>query len=62
MNKKIKNLKSTNSKEYWSILSNQDKDKTVNKVKLQTFFEHFKKLNELPNYNNEQENKLFKDN
>ena len=45
LNKKIKCLKSTNSKEYWSILTGKSKDSAIEKVKLECFFDHFKKLN-----------------
>ena len=47
LNNKIRHLKKNNSKEYWLLLQNSIESKRVaSKITLQTFLEHFKKLNE----------------
>ena len=47
-NKKLKNLKSNNPKEYWSILNKSIEGKqAVSKISIECFANHFKKLGEV---------------
>ena len=47
LNSRIRTLRSTNSKEYWSLLNKSTEGKKeYSKLCLQTFMEHFKKLNQ----------------
>ena len=61
--KKIRGLRQNDSKSYWALLNkacnNSEKQKIVNKVSLECFLEHFKKLNTV-NVENEQ-NDMFED-
>ena len=46
-NKKLKNLKSSNPKEYWNILNKSIESKqTISKISLECFKKHFQKLEE----------------
>ena len=46
LNKKIRTLRSNNSKEYWNLLNKSTEGKqSVSKICLDTFMDHFKKLN-----------------
>lgn len=46
LHKKLRNLKTVNPKEYWDILNGTEgAKKTVNKIAMQVFMQHFKKLN-----------------
>ena len=49
LNNKIKTLRSSNSKEYWSLNKSTEGRKSHSKICLQTFMEHFKKLNHSEN-------------
>ena len=51
-------MKSTNSKEYWSILTSKSKDSAIEKVKLECIFYHFKKLNTAPVPESNSENSI----
>jgi hypothetical protein len=49
LHQKIRNLKSSNPKEYWSIINNVDGGRpcsAIDKISLEAFAEHLKKLNE----------------
>ena len=46
LNKKIRTLRSNNSKEYWDLLNRSTEAKAKNKLCLGTFMEHFKKLSQ----------------
>ena len=53
LNNKIRKLKKNNSREYWLLLQNSiEGKKMASKLSLQTFLEHFRKLNE-PNIGKE---------
>lgn len=45
--KKLRNLKNTSPKDYWSLLNKYSggKKEILNKISLETFYEHFKNLN-----------------
>ena len=47
---KLRNLKTTNPKEYWEILNSNSKEK-ISKIAVETFLEHFKKLNTVDSTN-----------
>lgn len=50
LHKKLRNLKSNNSKDYWMILENSARGKQkLGQISIQIFMEHFKKLNENTN-------------
>ena len=45
LNKKLRNLKSNNAKQYWDIINKSDEGKKhMNDLSTKIFFEHFKKL------------------
>jgi hypothetical protein len=49
LHQKIRNLKSSNPKEYWAIINNAEGGgygSAIDKISLEVFAEHFKKLNE----------------
>ena len=47
LNEKIRTLRSNNSKEYWNLLNKSTEGKqSVSKICLDTFMDHFKKLNQ----------------
>ena len=49
-NKKLKNLKSTNPKEYWNILNKSSEGKqSASKISVECFANHFQKLGEVQN-------------
>ena len=48
----IRNLKSENPRDYWHIINNKNSAKTIAKVSLEVFKEHFKNLN----YSNDTQN------
>jgi hypothetical protein len=51
LNRKIRSLRSKNSKDYWSLLNKSIEGKNVySKICLETFMDHFKKLNKSDNY------------
>ena len=52
---KLRNLKTNDPKSYWSLLNKTtDENKAyVNKVALETFYDHFKNLNNINNDNND---------
>ena len=53
-NKRLKNLKSSNPKEYWNILNKSTEGKqTVSKISIACFVEHFRKLGETHNNKDE---------
>ena len=43
---KLRNLKSTNSKDYWKIINSLNKSKDNDKIDIETLYEFFKNLNE----------------
>ncbi len=45
VHKKLRNLKSSNPKDYWAIINKNDR-KAASKISTQILFEHFKKLNQ----------------
>ena len=49
---KIRNLKSENPRDYWHIINSKNSAKTIAKVSLEVFKEHFQNLN----YSNETQN------
>ena len=49
---KIRNLKSENPRDYWHIINSKNSPKTIAKVSLEVFKEHFQNLN----YSNETQN------
>ena len=52
-NKKLRNLKSCNPKEYWSILNKSVEGKqAIAKISIESFAEHFRKLGETDNDDN----------
>ena len=54
MSRKIKNLRSNNSKEYWNILRQGTNKKQPN-ISIDSLFEFFRNINKAPEANNEDE-------
>jgi len=52
MSLELRNLRKSNSKEYWKIL-NIGKTKTEPNIPIESLFEYFKNLNETPKENNQ---------
>ena len=52
--KKLRNLKSADIKSYWGLLNKTESSRTstMQKLSLETFAEHFKRLNRLTIWNN----------
>lgn len=48
LHKKLRNLKSTNSKEYWKLINNKGKKDRMDDIPLKVFLDHFKKLHSSP--------------
>lgn len=48
IHKKLRSIKSSNPKDYWAIINNDDK-KVASRIKTEILFEHFKKLNQITN-------------
>ena len=51
----IRKLKKSNSKDYWDLLKNADKNDMISKIALKTFRDHFAKLSLGPISNNERQ-------
>ena len=50
LHRKLRSLKSKNPKDYWQIINNSTKQKEkIGQIALETFMEHFKKLNQIDN-------------
>ena len=59
-NKRLRNLKSTNPKEYWDILNNATKKgEIISKVSIEIFLEHFKKMGDREQNEHNTENQYF---
>ena len=63
LNKKLKSLKTSNTKEYWNIINSSVKssNENVSKLKMEVFVDHFKKLNNHDYDDVQPENVDFKD-
>ena len=50
-NKKLRGLKNSDPKSYWTLLNKHsgDKKKTLNTISSETFHEHFAKMNDMSN-------------
>ena len=60
LNRKLRNLRSSNSKEFWDIINKECSDSTKdNNIALESFFEHFKNLSKDDNDINADNNHEF---